>query len=67
MASIFKGFLLRIPRGYFSAREQDELIRFVLEHVRFYPRSARETQAVLAEELDTADLSPKTLELEILR
>jgi len=61
MASIFKGFLLKTSLGYLTPSEQDDLFRYILGRVRLYPRAAREIQAVLAEELDSADLSPNTL------
>jgi hypothetical protein len=55
--------VLKVPGGYLTPQEQDELIRYILEGVRRYPQAHRELQQLFAEEIDVADLSPKTLEV----
>jgi hypothetical protein len=61
LMSLFTGFTFRTPAGYLNEREQDALIKYVLERVAAQPATAHEVSLVIEGRQDARDLSADTL------
>jgi hypothetical protein len=59
--SIFTGFIFRTPTGYLNEREQEALIKYVLERVATQPATAHEVSLVIEGRQEARDLSAGTL------
>jgi hypothetical protein len=59
--SLFTGFTFRTPIGYLNEREQDALIRYVMERVAAQPATAHEVSLVIEGRQEARDLSAGTL------
>ncbi|NPV86299.1 MAG: hypothetical protein HPY45_09865 [Anaerolineae bacterium] len=58
---MFKGYFLKVSGGYLSAKEQEELIRFILSGLQKYQEEAKEVRLVLEGKISVEELSEKTL------
>jgi hypothetical protein len=59
--SLFTGYKLRTPAGDLSEREQEALIKYVLDRTASQPATAHEVRLVLEGRLEAHDLSAGTL------